>query len=281
MPARTFLQDRQPFLPAGMEEDVKPIYGAIAVTAGFVASLGMFAVGAGTAAYFIAVEPGHKPGPSVDVADLWTATPRPVGDRAQDLERLPPRVAAPQLEPATAPASDGQYAVLPQQAADAPAGIDPATTASLPAAQPDQPPIDILSQHVAWCFDRYRSYRVGDDSYTPYAGGRRPCVSPWSEELAAWAEGASPGLATGYEDDAGFAGDEDLEARYQHAMDDDGLGGPIVRGAEAGELLYAADDSGFGLSEAHISNCFARYRSYRPEDNSYQPYGGGPRRQCR
>ncbi|MER9071791.1 BA14K family protein [Mesorhizobium sp. M0904] len=22
------------------------------------------------------------------------------------------------------------------------------------------------------------------------------------------------------------------------------------------------------------------YRSYRPEDNSYQPYSGGPRRQC-
>ncbi|MER8725965.1 BA14K family protein [Mesorhizobium sp. M1027] len=26
--------------------------------------------------------------------------------------------------------------------------------------------------------------------------------------------------------------------------------------------------------------CFSRYRSYRPEDNSYQPHSGGPRRQC-
>ncbi|CAH2409678.1 Lectin-like protein BA14k [Mesorhizobium escarrei] len=26
--------------------------------------------------------------------------------------------------------------------------------------------------------------------------------------------------------------------------------------------------------------CFNRHRSYRPEDSSYQPYSGGPRRQC-
>lgn len=30
----------------------------------------------------------------------------------------------------------------------------------------------------------------------------------------------------------------------------------------------------------HAESCFARYRSYRPEDNTYQPYGGGPRSQC-
>ena len=30
----------------------------------------------------------------------------------------------------------------------------------------------------------------------------------------------------------------------------------------------------------HVQSCFDRYRSYRPEDNSYQPYGGGPRLQC-
>jgi hypothetical protein len=31
----------------------------------------------------------------------------------------------------------------------------------------------------------------------------------------------------------------------------------------------------------HVQSCFDRYRSYRPEDNSYQPFDGGPRRQCR
>lgn len=30
----------------------------------------------------------------------------------------------------------------------------------------------------------------------------------------------------------------------------------------------------------HISYCYARYRSYRASDNTYQPYSG-PRRQCR
>ncbi|MER9411601.1 BA14K family protein [Mesorhizobium sp. M0589] len=30
----------------------------------------------------------------------------------------------------------------------------------------------------------------------------------------------------------------------------------------------------------HVASCFSRYRSYRPEDNSYQPYSGGQRRQC-
>jgi hypothetical protein len=35
------------------------------------------------------------------------------------------------------------------------------------------------------------------------------------------------------------------------------------------------------VTQEHVSYCFNRYRSYRPEDNTYQPYGGGPRRQCR
>ncbi len=44
-------------------------------------------------------------------------------------------------------------------------------------------------------------------------------------------------------------------------------------------MQYAADDSAYAGSD-HASYCFGRYRSYRPEDNSYQPFGGGPRRQC-
>ena len=249
---------------------MKPIYGAIAVATGFVVSLGMFAGGAGTAAYFIAIEPDHRPGPSVDVADLWTATPRSVAGGAQDLERLPARTGSALATPAAAAAA-ADTAPAPQQVVDKPADVDQATTASLPTGS-DQPPMDLVSQHVAWCFDRYRSYRVEDDSYTPYAGGRRACVSPWSGDLAAWAEGPAS-------DDA--ATDNAMEIGYQNAVDDGSLGDPIVRGAESGELFYATADTGFGLSEDHIDYCFSRYRSYRPEDNSYQPYGGGPRQQCR
>ncbi|OCW57100.1 BA14K family protein [Hoeflea olei] len=34
-------------------------------------------------------------------------------------------------------------------------------------------------QHVSWCYDRYRSYRAGDNTYQPYNGPRRQCRSPY------------------------------------------------------------------------------------------------------
>ncbi len=37
-----------------------------------------------------------------------------------------------------------------------------------------------LSQnHVNWCVNRWRSYRVSDNSYQPYNGPRRVCNSPY------------------------------------------------------------------------------------------------------
>ncbi|MCT7377154.1 BA14K family protein [Chelativorans salis] len=50
--------------------------------------------------------------------------------------------------------------------------------------------------------------------------------------------------------------------------------------SNSGQQRYATND-GIILSPEHVQDCLRRYRSYRPEDNSYQPYGGGPRRQCR
>ena len=35
------------------------------------------------------------------------------------------------------------------------------------------------SAHVAWCYDRYRSYRAWDNTYQPYHGPRRQCWSPY------------------------------------------------------------------------------------------------------
>ncbi|MBA4777209.1 MULTISPECIES: BA14K family protein [Agrobacterium] len=34
--------------------------------------------------------------------------------------------------------------------------------------------------HVAWCQNRWRSYRAYDNTYQPYNGPRRICVSPYS-----------------------------------------------------------------------------------------------------
>lgn len=33
--------------------------------------------------------------------------------------------------------------------------------------------------HIDWCHNRWRSYRVSDNSYQPYNGPRRVCVSPY------------------------------------------------------------------------------------------------------
>ncbi|MDX8500836.1 BA14K family protein [Mesorhizobium sp. VK4C] len=33
--------------------------------------------------------------------------------------------------------------------------------------------------HVRWCYNRYRSYRASDNTYQPYNGPRRQCVSPY------------------------------------------------------------------------------------------------------
>lgn len=44
-------------------------------------------------------------------------------------------------------------------------------------------------------------------------------------------------------------------------------------------IIYISGEAS-AVSDEHIRACMSRYRSYRAEDNSYQPYGGGPRRQC-
>jgi hypothetical protein len=47
------------------------------------------------------------------------------------------------------------------------------------------------SAHVDWCMTQYRSYRAEDDTYQPYAGGRRKCVSPFEEMDGATASNAA------------------------------------------------------------------------------------------
>ena len=35
------------------------------------------------------------------------------------------------------------------------------------------------NSHEAWCYNRYRSYRAYDDTFQPYYGPRRQCLSPY------------------------------------------------------------------------------------------------------
>ena len=37
-----------------------------------------------------------------------------------------------------------------------------------------------LTDHQRWCQAQYWSYRVVDDTFQPYDGKRRPCISPFS-----------------------------------------------------------------------------------------------------
>ena len=47
-------------------------------------------------------------------------------------------------------------------------------------AAPPAPPRRLAAAHVAWCYDRYLSYRAWDNSYQPYEGPRRQCWSPYN-----------------------------------------------------------------------------------------------------
>lgn len=126
-------------------------------------------------------------------------------------------------------------------------------------------------RHVAWCRDRYRSYQVETNSYRPYSGGLRECVSPYSNpdidteaETAALEPAGEPQFIDGsqYPD-------------YQPVP-----AGPWTAGRDG--LRRPAEPALRTVERRdHVADCFARYRSYRPADNTYQPFGGGPRRQCR
>lgn len=46
--------------------------------------------------------------------------------------------------------------------------------------QPQPPRHYRVSQaHINWCYARYRSYRAWDNSFQPYYGPRRQCLSPY------------------------------------------------------------------------------------------------------
>ena len=55
----------------------------------------------------------------------------------------------------------------------------PAPRYIAPPVRPVRPAYGGGSAHVDWCFARYRSYRPYDNSFQPYNGPRRACVSPY------------------------------------------------------------------------------------------------------
>jgi hypothetical protein len=139
--------------------------------------------------------------------------------------------------------------------------LDTTVTASIQPMDGEEepmPPAELNAAHVDWCANRYRSYRPRDNSYTPYSGGRRVCVSPYMDAGVGPLEEVSP--------------PPDTDDSYVQDAGDPSFGVEFAS-TDTSERAY--------VTQEHVSYCFNRYRSYRPEDNTYQPYGGGPRRQCR
>lgn len=181
-------------------------------------------------------------------------------------------------EPAAAPRLDGNGAIwttkavrvnaaaqdyerLPSQPANenAPREIEVQPASESPSMQPvpvdqlktaavsvDQAP-EINAAHVEWCSQQFRSYNPASNSYNAYSGAIRECISPYSETDPSYEEAQIP--------------------HVEYAAE-------LVNSAYPNEVIKEE------LSSRHIQSCFERYQSYRPQDNSYQPYGGGPRRQC-
>ncbi len=212
----------------------------LAFVGGFGLSLAIFCTGIVTAIFFLHADPVQVRKPGQGVAGLWTLEPRRVARDAPAQETV-----------AAAPVGDGQD-VVPVRSASVEdgAGIDNMETSALSSGgDPDPREMEWQAMeiaHLEWCASRFRSYRPVDDSYTTYGGERRRCVSPYSDAPSR-------------------NGEELVEAGAD-------VSGDVL------SVQYA--DGGASFGQDHIDYCFSRYRSYRVADNSYQPYGGGPRRQC-
>jgi|ThiBio_1000_plan_1041568.scaffolds.fasta_scaffold00283_23 hypothetical protein len=120
-----------------------------------------------------------------------------------------------------------------------------ATMTAATSKQPNSEPV-MSADHVEWCSERYRSYDPADNSYNAYSGVRRQCVS---------------------RDSSRPEEPESVSASAEEPPE-------LISAAHSNEMPEAAVDT------EHIQSCFDRYQSYRPEDNTYQPYGGVPREQC-
>jgi hypothetical protein len=200
----------------------------------------------------------HLEPQAIDTASLWTSKPMKVGREQRVLERLPAR-----RQPETSGVPDKATktrsgdADMDLVAADVRNAVDPMTTSATGTAGQK---VDRQQEaHEEWCSRRYASYRAADNTYQPYSGARRTCVSPGSSMTTASVTARDvPTDQQPYEAEA-----DDGRAEVQPIAYDETTGAP----------------EGVGTS-THARSCAQRYRSYDAADNSYQPFDGGPRRQC-
>ena len=141
-----------------------------------------------------------------------------------------------------------------------------------------------MQVHVAPAFERSEVIRVqgmGDDPsrYNPGQhrwGGRD---RNWNRSNRNWNRGFE--RRGGYAYYRGHRGYRDYRPGYRRHGDfwfppAAFIAGAIIGGALANQAPAPRYRGG---GSAHVEWCYARYRSYRDSDNTFQPYNG-PRRQC-
>ena len=266
----------------------------LGIAGGFVLTLAVFASGLAFATWLLAAKPVRQATPAIGVSELWTKDAQPVDPQRQNLQRIPARQAA-AAEPGEPAKADGgaRTAALappvepspPQPAAtqpDQPAAVPDAAQPSQPATAGQQAQQQLPVAHLDWCANRYRSYRPEENSYRSYSGELRPCISPYFDPGGVASTDARQNSQA--EDQAGITDQDEVtddQAEMEgYAPTRDGYattyGGPPEEITPEQEQAW----SGRQFSSDHIDACFSRYRSYDPRDNTYQPYDGGPRRQC-
>lgn len=194
-----------------------------AAISGFALTVGVFVGGVAFAISYLSADPVPVHMASIEPNPEFLADVRKIDVTAQDFERVAPTP--------TRRAMDDKARNH---------AIDDIATSALP----EEAPLHTISpEHVAWCERRYRSYDAETNSYRPYSGGTRECVSPFTSTRAS---------------------QEPENVEY----------------ADLTEPFEQADLGTVSLNSSHLAICASRYRSYRAEDNTYQPYGGGPRMAC-
>jgi hypothetical protein len=197
---------------------------------------------------------------------LWTSKPVAIDPATQNYERIAAIPAIASLPPVD-PRDKGFASFGDDNISNQTEVGQSADTAQTSVALRDgMPPVATSDPaHTEWCFERYRSYNLDDNSYQPYGGGpRAQCESPWTpiaQDMQANVSADHLEQKTGTPSATSVAYSED-------------------QAAETGEQMPVEHAAASAPAGAHEEWCYARYRSYRVDDNSYQPFDGGPRRAC-
>lgn len=219
---------------------MKPVLELLAATA---LSVGLVIGGVVVTSAALSPEEEQHHFTGLDIADLWTSEPVRIDRSQQTLERLPPQYASHvvMMEPQPTELAAASETEHTDFGSGV-GGVDLAATGSVIHASPDMGFAALPPQHVSWCEERYRSYDPVGDTYRSFSGELRHCASPYQVTNT-----------------------------------------PDTEQGEGSLIAVSSDENeadAYTGGNRNIRACMERYRSYRVEDNSYQPYGAGPRRQC-